>query len=118
MRIQTKERKPAYFVKAYTESRQGWGSSVGIATRYGLDDPGIEFGEGEVFRALPDRHRGRPSLLYNGNRFSFPGVKRPGSGVNHPPHLTSSRAKFTFTFKGSTYVALQILNLVERRRRD
>jgi hypothetical protein len=26
-----------------------------------------------------------PSLLYNGYRVSFPGVKRPGNGVNHPP---------------------------------
>ena len=26
-------------------------------------------------------------LLYNGYRVSFPGVKRPGRGDNHPPHL-------------------------------
>ena len=25
------------------------------------------------------------SLLYNGYHVSFPGVKRPGRGVNHPP---------------------------------
>ena len=29
--------------------------------------------------------RGPPSLLYNGYRVSFPGVKWPGRGVNHPP---------------------------------
>jgi hypothetical protein len=28
---------------------------------------------------------GPPSLLYNGYRVSFPGVKRPGRGVDHPP---------------------------------
>ena len=27
------------------------------------------------------------SLLYNGYRVSFPGVKRPRRGVDHPPHL-------------------------------
>ena len=37
------------------------------------------------FRTLPDRHWGQPSLLYNGYRFSFPGVKRPGHGVDPPP---------------------------------
>jgi hypothetical protein len=30
-------------------------------------------------------HPFRPSLLYTGYRFSFPGVKRPGRGVDHPP---------------------------------
>ena len=35
---------------------------------------------GETFRTRPDR----PSLLYNGYRVSFPVVKRPGRGINHP----------------------------------
>ena len=30
-------------------------------------------------------HTGPPSLLYNWYRVSFPGVKRPGRGVDHPP---------------------------------
>jgi hypothetical protein len=61
-------------------------SSVDIATHYGLDGPGIEsrWG-GEIFRTSPDRPWGPPSLLYNGYRGSFPGVKRPGHGVDHPP---------------------------------
>jgi hypothetical protein len=29
---------------------------------------------------------GPPSLLYYGYRVSFPAVKRPGVGVDHPPH--------------------------------
>jgi hypothetical protein len=29
------------------------------------------------------------SLLYNGYRISFPGVKRPGRGVDHPPSSTA-----------------------------
>jgi hypothetical protein len=43
-------------------------SSVGIATRYGPEGPGIESRWGEIFRTYPDRLRGPPSLLYNGYR--------------------------------------------------
>jgi hypothetical protein len=56
--------------------RVGRDSSVGIATRYGLDGQGIESRLGAW---------SLPSLLYNGYRVSFPGVKRPGRNVNHPP---------------------------------
>jgi hypothetical protein len=48
---------------------------VGIATRYVLVGPGIKSRLGPW---------GPHSLLYYGYRFSFPGVKRPGRGVNHP----------------------------------
>jgi hypothetical protein len=41
----------------------------------------------EIFRTRPDRPWGPPSLLYSGYRVSFQEVKRPGSGVDHPPHL-------------------------------
>jgi len=64
----------------------GPGSSVCIATGYGLDGPGIEsrWGGGEIFRTCPDRPWGPPSLLYNGCRV-FPGGKeRPG--VTLTPH--------------------------------
>jgi hypothetical protein len=56
------------------------GSSVGIATDYGLDGPGIESRWGARFSARPDRPWVPPSLLYNGYRTaSFPGGKvRPG----------------------------------------
>ena len=57
-------------------------SSVGIATRYGLDGPGIDYQGGEVFHT---RHWGPPSLLYNGYRVSFQGVKRPGREFDQPP---------------------------------
>ena len=40
---------------------------------------------GEIFRMRPDRPWGPPSVLYNGYRVSFPGVKRPERGVDHPP---------------------------------
>jgi hypothetical protein len=42
-------------------------------------------GGGEIFRTRPDRPWGLPSLLYSENRVSFPEVKRPARGVDHPP---------------------------------
>jgi len=51
-------------------------SAVGIATRYGLDDPGIE---SRCWQDFPNQ-----SSYTTGTR-SFPGVKRPGRGVDHPP---------------------------------
>ena len=45
------------------------GSSVGIATGYGLDSPGIDSQWGsEIFPIYPDRPWGPTSLLYNGYR--------------------------------------------------
>jgi hypothetical protein len=62
----------------------GPGSSVGIATGYGLDGPGIKSRWGEIFRTFPDLPWGPPSLLYNGY-WVFPGVKS-GRGVTLTPH--------------------------------
>jgi hypothetical protein len=85
---------------------RGPGSSVGIATGYGLDGPGIEsvnvwyivFHLNKVLvnskkkipvgarffahvRTGPEVH---PASCAMGTR-SFPGVKRPGRGADHPP---------------------------------
>ena len=67
-------------------SARGPGSSVGIATGYGLDGPEIESRwEGEIFRTCPDRSWGPPSPLYNGYRV-FPGGKeRPGRDADPSP---------------------------------
>ena len=55
----------------------GPGSSVGIATGYGLDGPGIESRwRGEIFRTCPDRPWGPPRLLFNGYWASILGVKQ------------------------------------------
>jgi hypothetical protein len=73
-------------IRRYIEHMSGPGSSVGIATDYGLDGPGIEsrWG-GEIFRTCPDRPWGPPSLLYNGYRI-FNGRKvRPGRAADHSP---------------------------------
>ena len=62
----------------------GRDSSVGIATRYGLDGPGIE-SRWEVifpapFQTCPEAH----PASYTMGTGSFPGVKRPGRGADHP----------------------------------
>ena len=90
-------------------------SAVGIATRCGLDGPGVEPWWGKIFRTCPDRPWAPPNLLYNGKHVPLPGVKRPGCGIHHPPYLAprlksgavsllpfwvfmaSSRANFTGT---------------------
>jgi hypothetical protein len=68
----------------------GRDSSVGIATRYGLDVPGIESRRGRDFP-----HPSRPALgptqtgprahpaSYTMGIVSLSGVKRPGRGVDH-----------------------------------
>ena len=58
-------------------------SSVGIATRYGLNGPGIEsrWGGGRDFP-----HPSRPALGPTHPPVQWvPEVKRPGRGVDHPP---------------------------------
>jgi hypothetical protein len=69
----------------------GRGSSVGLATRYGLDDLGIEF---RWVRDFP--HPPRPalcpsSLLYNGCRV-FPGGKAAGAWL-WPPTPSNANVK-------------------------
>jgi len=44
---------------------------------------GSYFGVVETFRTRPYWPRGSPSLLYNGYRVSFSGVKRPDRGVDY-----------------------------------
>ena len=61
------------------------GSSVGIATGYGLDGPGIKprWG-GEIFPTCPDRPGAHPAFCTMGTG-SFSGVKK-GRGVTLTPH--------------------------------
>jgi len=48
------DRYEKVIIRSHIQSR-GPGSSVGIATAYGLDGPGIESRWGEIFRTSPDR---------------------------------------------------------------
>ena len=55
-------------LNVYLSNNWGRERSVGIATRYGLDGPGIESRWGQDFPHRPDQPWGPPSLLYNGYR--------------------------------------------------
>jgi hypothetical protein len=76
-------------LKTISVAHVGRDSIVGIATRYGLDGPGIESRCGRDIQ-----HTSRQSLgliqPYTMVTVSFPGVKRPERGVDHP---TSSSAE-------------------------
>ena len=62
-------------------------SSVGIATRYGLGGPGIESRWGSRFFAPVQTGPGAHPAYSTMGTGSFPGVKRPERGVDHPPLL-------------------------------
>ena len=68
----------------------GRDSSVGIATHYGLDGPGIEFrwGGGARFSAPFQTGPGAYPASCTMGTGSFLEVKRRGRGADHlPPHL-------------------------------
>ena len=67
----------------------GRDSSVGIAIRYGLDGPGIESRWGSRFSAPLQTGPGAHPVSYTVGTGSFPGVKRPGRGVDHPPQSSA-----------------------------
>ena len=81
---------PVLLFYIYLYRYVGRDSSVGIATRYGLDGPGIESrcGGGEIFRNRPDGPWDPPRPLYNGYRV-FPGGKAAGAWC-WPPTPPSS----------------------------
>ena len=58
----------------------GRNSSVSIATRYGLGWSGDRIPVGTRFSATVQTHPASSTLVTE----SFPGVKRPGRGVDHP----------------------------------
>jgi len=62
-----------------------YGCVVGIATRYGLDGPGIDSRSEARFSVPVQTGPGaRPASCIRGTG-SFPGVKRSGRGIDHPP---------------------------------
>ena len=63
----------------------GRDSSVGIATHYRLDGPGIESRWGARFSTPFKTGPGVHPASYKMGTGSFPGVKRPERGVDHPP---------------------------------
>jgi hypothetical protein len=71
----------------YTESIVGRDSSVGIATRYGLDDPGIESRWVATLSAPVQPGTGVHPASYTTGTGFLPGVERLGRGIGQPPHL-------------------------------
>jgi hypothetical protein len=65
----------------------GRDSSVGIATRYGLDGPGIESRLRRDFPHLFIRDPEAHPASYTMGTGSLPRVKRQKRGLDHPTHL-------------------------------
>jgi len=63
---------------------EGRDSSVGIATGYGMDGPGIESRWRARFYAPVQTGPGAHPASYRMGTKTFPGVRRPGRGVDHP----------------------------------
>ena len=68
-----------------------WGRdrSVGIATRYGLDGPGIESQWEARYSTPVQTGPGAHPASHTTGTGSYLGVKRSGRGVDHPPPSTA-----------------------------
>jgi len=65
----------------------GRDGSVGIATRYGMDGPGIESRWDRDFPHPSRQELGAHPASYTVGTGSLPGVMRPECGVDHKSHL-------------------------------
>ena len=65
----------------------GRDSSVGIATPYELDGRGSNPGGGRDFSESVQNGPAAHPVSHTMGTGTFPGVKRPRRGVDHPPHL-------------------------------
>ena len=88
----------------------GRDSSVGIATRYGLDDAGIESRWEARLSATVQTGPGAHPASYTMGTGSFPGVKRPRRDVDHPP-ASSAEVKervelYLYSFSGPSWLVL------------
>jgi len=72
------------FVAVYQEW-VGRDSTVSIVTHYELDGSGIESRWGARFSAPVQTRPGAHPASYTMGTRSFPGVKRLGHGIDHPP---------------------------------
>jgi hypothetical protein len=76
---------PAQEILSPTAVRCGLGSSVGIATDYGLDGPGIKSRWGVRFFTHVQTSPGAHPASCTVGTGSFLGVKQSGRGADHPP---------------------------------
>jgi len=63
------------------------GIVVDVVTHYRLDGSGIESQWRGIISASVQTGPGAHPASFTTGTGSFPGVKRPGHGVDHPPHL-------------------------------
>ena len=77
--------RPSLIFNKYLYVFQGRNSSVSVATHYGPDGPGIESRWGSRFSAPVQTGPEAHPACYTMGTGSFPGVKRPGRDVDHPP---------------------------------
>ena len=77
--------RPNVFTPRIDPVLTGRDSSVGIATGYGLDGPVIESRRGARFSTPVQTDPGAHPASCTMGTGSFPGVKRPGRGADHPP---------------------------------
>ena len=71
----------------------GRDSSVGIATRYELDGPGVESRWKDRFPATVQTCPGTHPASCSKGTGAFQGVKRPGRGAEHSPPLRAEVMK-------------------------
>jgi len=81
----------------------GRDSSVDTATGYGLDGPGIESRWLARFHAPIQTGPGAHPASYTMVTESFPEVKLPGRGVEHPPPSSSEVKERVELYLYSTY---------------
>ena len=77
----------------YSDQTEGLDSSVGIATRYGMDGPGIESRWAVRLSAPVQTGPGAHPASYTMGNESFPGVKQSERGVGHPPAASAEVKK-------------------------
>ena len=93
--------------KPSVPTERGRDSSVGIATRYGLDGPGIECRWGGArFSAPIQTDTGDHPASYTLRTASFPGVKRPRRGVHHPTQLAPMLKK-EYSYNSNPFLGLR-----------
>jgi len=100
---------PIIFFTCRGLSGVGRDSVVGMATRYRLNGPGIEFRWGREFSHPSNRPWGHPASYTIGTR-SFPGVEQEGHGVDYPT-TSSSEVKervelYVYSPSGPSWSAL------------
>ena len=84
----------------------GRDSSVGIANRYGLDGPWIESRWGARSSPPVQTGPGAHPASYTRATKSFPGGKRPGRGVDHPPSSAEVKERvelYVYSVSGTLY---------------